>query len=487
MTKAQAEFERINTGDRSATHSREKAQGSAVEVDADTTVPSLLEPEDSDADLRQWPMADRRSSPRGRWRWWTLAIVISIAVGLSVNRLTSRSSDKAADWLALTVPVEAKDFPVRIEASGTIDPVRTVNISPKTAGRLDALYISQGDAVEVGTVLAQMDAAEQEAALTEARAQIRQAEAEFAKVRNGNRSETIARGKAQVAAAKASADLNTERVERYTYLAQKGAISQDRLDEELSQHRSAIANLEEAQQQLEEWQTGSRQEDIELAAAKVETARAQVRRSQIQLEERRIRAPFNGVVTQTYATVGAVVTPTTAASSTVSATSTSILTLASGLEVEVSVPEATIARIQTGQSVEITADAYPNRVFRGRVSRVAPEAVVEDNVTSFEVRVALETGRDRLRSGMNVDATFVGELVQDAAIVPTVAIASQQGTLGVQVADERGRATFRPVTVGVSQDGQTQVLQGLQAGERVFIDFPAGQPPTSIGPLGPNR
>jgi len=73
-----------------------------------------------------------------------------------------------------------------------------------------------------------------------------------------------------------------------------------------------------------------------------------------------IRAPFAGIVTQKYATVGAIVTPTTSASSTASATSTSIVALASELEIKVNVPETDI-QVKNGQRVEIVADAYPDR------------------------------------------------------------------------------------------------------------------------------
>jgi len=79
-------------------------------------------------------------------------------------------------------------------------------------------------------------------------------------------------------------------------------------------------------------------------------------------------------------------------------------------------------QVKNGQRVEIVADAYPDRRFEGRVRLIAPEAVVEQNVTSFQVRVQLVSGQSELRSGMNVDVTFIGETVPDALVVPTVAI-----------------------------------------------------------------
>ena len=107
--------------------------------------------------------------------------------------------------------------------------------------------------------------------------------------------------------------------------------------------------------------------------------------------------------------MGGYVSPAISASSNASATSTSIVALAKGLEVLANVPEVDISQIKQQQKVEITIDAYPEEVFQGQVRLIAPEAVVDQNVTSFQVRVAINTGAEKLRSGMNVsEVTFLG-------------------------------------------------------------------------------
>ncbi|MEO0407616.1 MAG: efflux RND transporter periplasmic adaptor subunit, partial [Cyanobacteria bacterium P01_A01_bin.135] len=201
-------------------------------------------------------------------------------------------------------------------------------------------------------------------------------------------------------------------------------------------------------------------------------AEAQVAITQTQLDDADILAPFSGIVTQIYATVGAIVTPTTSASATASATSSSILALSTGLEVDVDVSEANIGPIAVGQGVEVVADAFPNQVFEGQVKRIAPEAVVENNVTTFQVVVTLLTGLEQLRAGMTVDATFVGDTVADALLVPTVAIATEGGELGVRVVGDDGSPAFRPVSVGSTQAGKTQILSGLDQGDEVLLDIP---------------
>ena len=188
-----------------------------------------------------------------------------------------------------------------------------------------------------------------------------------------------------------------------------------------------------------------------------------------------IRAPFDGVITQRFATQGAFVTPTTSASDATSATSTAIVALARDLEILAEVPEADISQVQTGQAVEIRADAFPDQVFQGRVRLIAPEAIERQSVTLFQVRVDLLSGKDVLRSNMNVNVAFIGDQLQNALVVPTVAVVTQAGTTGVLVPGDRNDIRFQPVTLGPQVGDQIQVLDGLQPGTRVFVDLPPGR------------
>jgi HlyD family secretion protein len=196
--------------------------------------------------------------------------------------------------------------------------------------------------------------------------------------------------------------------------------------------------------------------------------------AQVQLRENTIVAPFAGTITQRYASEGAFVTPTTTASTSASATSSSIVAIAREIEVRAKVPEVDIGKIQIGQPLEIAADAFPEGQFTGKVRLIAPEAVVEQNVTSFEVRAAIENGRNELKSGMNVNITFLGERQANALMVPTVAIATRRGQTGVFVPDNNSEPRFQVVKIGSTFRDKTQVLEGLKPGDMVFTDVPRG-------------
>lgn len=472
------------------------------------------------------PLLGKVKHPR---RWLVGLLATGVVVIGSTYAVVSRTTPRI-NVAELTVPVEAQNVTLRITTSGKVVPFQSVNLSPKTSGRLTELNVEQGDQVKQGQVIARMDNAELRAQLAQARAnlaqsqaqldqalagsrpeeiaqaraRLAQAQAQLSQARAGNRPEEIAQAQAQVDAAQARVNLTNSRVQRNRRLAQEGAISQDRLDEVIADDRSAQAALQEAQRRLAQLQSGSRSEEIAQRQAAVNEARealrqaqsgsrpeeiaqrratvaasaSQVQAVQVQLEDTIIRAPFDGIVTQKYATEGAFVTPTTSASATASATSTSIVAIARGLEILAQVPEVDVGQIRQGQSVEIVADAYPEQVFQGRVRLIAPEAVVEQNVTSFQVRVALETGTQELRSGMNVDVTFLGDQLSDALMVPTVAIVTERGETGVLVPGQNNQPTFRPVTIGPSLQDRTQILSGLNQGDRVFIDLPERQRPT---------
>ena len=448
-----------------------------------------------------------------------IAAICLTLIGFTTYKLFT-STRSEVDFESLTVPVKEEDLNVEIQASGRVEPIKSVNVSPKTAGRLTQLLVEQGDRVKAGQTLAVMENSELEvqtsqsqaelkqnrASLAEGKAEInaeiaqsearlRQLEAKLRQVEN-RIPKDIQQTKAQINGAKSRLKLVEQRVERNEYLLKQGAISEDAFDEISDNAQAARSNINELRQRLEQLETtgGAEVEQIkaeirearialqqkqatapdEIAAleASLEQSQAALKQSQIQYEDSIVKAPFDGIVTQRYAVEGAYVAPSTSGSSTASASANSILALAQGLEIIAKVPELDIGQLQPGQKVQIVADAYPDRQFTGEIKRIAPEAIIEENVTSFEVRVKLLTGRDALRSKMNVDVTFIGKELQDSLVVPTVAIFTEDGEQGVMVLGEDNRPVFQPVRVGLYLGDRTQILEGVEANQEIFIDLP---------------
>jgi HlyD family secretion protein len=457
---------------------------------------------------------------------WLMGLIAGgvLVVGTATTYTLVNQGTNKEDIAQLTVPVKAQNVTLRITASGKVVPVQSVNISPKNPGVLSQLYVQQGDRIQQGQILARMDSASIEAQksqyranlaqsqaqlaealagsrpqeIAQSKARLAQAQAQLAQAQAGNRPQEIAQSQSQVDAAQARVNYTSEQVKRYQYLYKQGAEKKQLFDQALSEDKSARANLEEAKKRLSLVESGTRTEEIDQRQAAVNEARAalvlledgtrseeivqrqaavaaaeaQLKGVQVQLDETIIRAPLSGIVTQKYADPGAFVTPTTSASSSASATSSSIVAVARGLEILAQVPEADIGRIKPRQQVEIVADAYPDQVFKGDVRLIAPEAVVEQGVTSFQVRVALDTGIDKLRSGLNVDLTFLGDRVNNALVLPTVSIVTEKGRTGVLVPDANNKPQFREITVGAQIQDQTQILGGVKEGDRIFVNPP---------------
>ncbi|MGF1513426.1 MAG: efflux RND transporter periplasmic adaptor subunit [Elainellaceae cyanobacterium] len=415
-----------------------------------------------------------------------------LSIGGLATYIVYQRQARQVDTEALTVPVESQPLAVRITASGTVEAVDSVNLSPRTSDVLTEVFVEQGDRVTEGQAIARMKSSGIEAEMAQAEARIAQLEANLAELRAGSRPEEIARAEAQVrqaeaqvADAEARLTLAEERVARNRMLQSEGAVALDDLDNAIQeQQRSraglnqARAGVQEAEDSLRLLRNGSRAEDVTAAEAQLREARAQRQGIQVRLGDTYIRAPFAGVITQKFATEGAFVTPTTSASEASSATSSAIVALARGLQVVAEIPEVDIGKITPGQRVEVVADAYPDQTFEGRVERIAPEAIQDrsrGDFTYFEVVVALSTGQDTLKSGMKTDVTFVGDDLREALVVPSVAIVSKDGQPGVLVTDEDGEIRLRRVTLGSQVGNQIQILEGVASGDRIFLELPPGK------------
>ena len=189
-----------------------------------------------------------------------------------------------------------------------------------------------------------------------------------------------------------------------------------------------------------------------------------------------MRAPFTGTVLRKDAEVGEIVAPSSAGGG---LTRTAIVTMAdlSTLEVDVDVNEAYIAQVRNGQSSRITLDAYPDTSFAGRVRQVVPTA--DRQKATVQVKVSILDRDPRILPEMGAKVEFARESGTAAAsaprrvLVPAAAVA--QGSDGPKVwVVVEGKAAARSVDVGPTRGNQVEIRRGLDGGEQVVLDAPAG-------------
>jgi HlyD family secretion protein len=420
------------------------------------------------------PKFVRKFQKKGQktWLFWLLVFGLlgggSYAIARAINIVPYR---KATEGI-LSVPVKRQSLPITVSASGTVKPERSINISPKTSGVLKSLLVQEGDTVKKGQIIAYMDNSNVQGQLLEAKGKVASAQANLQKLRSGNRSQEIAQAQARLSRTQATLIQAEDDLRRHESLYRAGAISRQSFNQKRTDRDTAKAQVMEAQQALALQKAGARAEDIAQASGEVTSAIGSLQNIQTQIEDTKIVAPFNGVVSKKFADPGAFVTPTTAGSDVSSATSSTILSLASDNQIVVNVAETNIAQIRLGQKVVIQADAYPDKKFEGRVTQIAIQATLEQNVTSFEVKIAIISDPEKLLlSGMNVDVDFqVGQL-NNALLVPTVAIVRQQNATGVFVVTD-DKFVFTSIKTGVTVDNKTEVKSGLKGNEKISLGSP---------------
>jgi HlyD family secretion protein len=416
---------------------------------------------------------------RQKLQLWPVGLLALGALAVGGLALWQRkgSQDREQALAKQTAPVIRQDLEVKVSATGSIRPLTPVNISPKQPGRILAIEVDQGERVKAGQLLARMDDSNLLGELLKAQGTLAAAEANLQKMETGSRPQEVRQarenlqdGEAQMIAIQSAYRSNQQ-------LFEAGAIGRVTFDASRSQYLAQQQRINALKAQLDLVQAGFRQEDIAAARGQVVQAKGALQTIRTQVDDTYIRAPFEGVITQKYADVGAFVTPTTSASATSSATSSSIFALAGALEGVANVAETDIGAIYRGQVVQLLVDAFPGRTFHGRVRLIAPESVVAQNVTSFQVRIRLEDpDRAKLLSGMNFTANFQVGRHPNALLIPTTAIVSQQEGTGVYVLGANQQPLFRPIRVGASVGTQSEVLSGLKPGERVFLTFPGRRP-----------
>ena len=446
-----------------------------------------LEPKEVNSPEELSDFLDELDRPKkkfmGIWGWRIAIILILIVVCggsyYAYTQLTAPANNQGNRKRDRVISIKRIDLPIVITANGTIQPEKSINVSPKSSGRLKSLLVKEGETVKTGQILAYMDESNTLGQVTQADGQLAAAQASLDLLVAGNRSQDIAQAQANLTNAEATLEQSQIVFRQNQQLFKEGAIASRDLDAARTTMEANLAKVTQAKEALSLQKAGSRPEEIDRAQAEVLAAAGSLQSVRAQLEDTIIRAPFDGVVVRKYADPGAFVTPTTSGSAVSSATASSILALASNNQVVANVAEANIAQIAIDQEVTIQVDAYPDKKFSGRVVSISPQAIVNQNVTSFEVKVEI-TSKDKqlLRSGMNASLDFKAGQLKDVLVVPTVAIVRQQGGTGVYVKTNQSETpVFTTIETGITVDDKTEIKSGLTGDEKIFVAFPEGSRP----------
>lgn len=221
---------------------------------------------------------------------------------------------------------------------------------------------------------------------------------------------------------------------------------------------TANSNLDSAQAKLNSLLAGPLPQDVASSQASVDSAAAQLANAQLNLDQAVLKAPFNGRIS----------TITNAPGETVTGNFITLVDT-SRMRVDVSVDETDVAKVKTGQNVNVTLTAFGGLVLTGTVSSVSPVATIVSGVSTFPVRIALNTNGQTVLSGLNASVAIVIATKTNVVLVATRALQQTGQTRSVRVEQPDGTIVTRPVQTGLSDDTQTEIVSGLQEGETVVI------------------
>lgn len=281
-------------------------------------------------------------------------------------------------------------------------------------------------------------------------AELNSAKAQAELVNEGSRTEEIR--VAEEAVNQAQASLQTAESNR-----RRRQLSDQDVETAQSQVRQAEAGLESAQANLAQREVN--EDEIRSTRAAVAQARADVRYYDELLRQTRVYSPVNGVVTTVRAHTG----------ENVSATRNELVTLVATDTVffEATAAETDLPYLRSGDPAQVTLDAAPGKVFPGVVREVIPVAESTNRSVRLRISVARPVGMNQVVGGF-ARATIRGRSTGSALTVPRQAVISDEGTMAVFVL-ENGHAIRKTVTVGAGSGNRTEILRGLQPGERVIV------------------
>lgn len=379
-------------------------------------------------------------------RWLAVAGLLALFTGAGCSRTPSSSVRGDA-----SNPIAIRAFPAteevvqrRVQAVGSLYPLDESTVSAEVEGRVSKVLVDVGDTVQEGQVLVTIDDTELRYELDRQRAAVRQVRAQLGLGPN----DPLPRDASQVAfVQRAAADLfdAEQKYHRAEQLFNQQLISRQQLDEALSRFNGARAANDVAIQEVDRLKAQLQSND---AASKL---------AEKKLADTQIRAPLPGAIKERRVSPGEYLKVQSPVM---------VLVRADVLRARLAVPEKWAGAVKTGTTVDVQMEAYPGETFQGKLVRINP-AVAQDSRT-FEVEALLANPGGRLKPGFFIQASMPSDLAQKTLTIPEDAVNYRYGVYRVFVING-AQVKERQIKPGAQQGGRLEVLEGLQAGERVAV------------------
>jgi HlyD family secretion protein len=306
----------------------------------------------------------------------------------------------------LATPV-AQAGEIALESKGYLIPAHQILVSPKVSGMILKLFLVEGEKVERGAVLAELEKNDYTADLNRAKAALLLNKARRDLMLAGNRSEERTQAHAEVSEAERQlAQLKTEHLRNESLRAKdKTLVADSTYEEQKSLYEAALFRVTRLQSRRDQVMNGNRKEEIAAAEAEVLQAEADVEKAEWKVSNCTIRAPISGTVLKKNAEEGNIVN-TIAPNGSFSLCDLADL---SDLEVDLSIQERDISKVHVNQKCKIRSEAYPDRLYVGVVDRLLPIADRAKGAIPVRVKVSVPKSEEGvyLKPDMSAVVTFL--------------------------------------------------------------------------------
>ena len=434
------------------------------------------------------------------------AVVLPLAVIGGCGVMIAKRMRPQADP-PKTAAVERGNVVVAVRETGSVAPIKQVEVKSKVAGALAQLAVDEGDRVEKGQLIARLDVPEEEAQRDQAQAQLEAAgarleQAKLSYTRDRELMESqIKQAEANLRATRSAVkECEARRQEAERIAANKrrlfemgGYVSKNDVDSAQSAVEVAYQGQCSAEERVKEQEIAvsmaqARRPEVAMSRSRVveaEASRRQLRDSLAEIESRLknavITAPCSGTIISRQVREGELMT---AVSYYGSGAPIVVIGDLSTMLVKVDLNEVDVAKVHLGQQVKITADALQDRTFAGRVTRIAPASAAADprqagssaSIVRFPVEITVLGNSADLKPGMTANVEISCQSANRVLWVPNDTLFEKKGKWYVTVVTEQKGAKGkkpvtkdREVTKGLVNDSRTEIRSGLKEKEKVQL------------------
>ncbi|WP_432404732.1 efflux RND transporter periplasmic adaptor subunit [Wukongibacter sp. M2B1] len=396
-----------------------------------------------------------------------LMVLIIVAIGFVGFKYINKPAESMSEVKAIEEEqVMRGDITIGFDGDGEAE-IPSVNLDFDIGGKLVELYVSEGDEIKVGQLLGKLDDTDHIKLLKTAEVNYKKAVATLEQ-KIETRELSLISQKQKLEELKAK--LDQEESEYLPMVKVKDLYSQQSLDIKKASYESAKAAYEA---QLETYNISSKSnKDIELEKTNVESAKLSLEMAQDDLDSTALESSTEGKILNIAYKVGETISSVTD-SGEVTADTTHFVVVSDADKVEVIVPisEIDLTKVEIDQLVEVEFEAFENQIFTGKVVSIDSLPKIDNSgLVTFDVTIELDTGIDKVKSGMTCAVEFIIKQQKDVVYISNKAVSMIDGSQVVKVKAQNSDIKIRNIKTGLTDGKYVEVTEGLNVGETIIIE-----------------